>query len=285
MVNPAAAWGRAVDELAPVEAELRRLGAAYAVVRTESLEHARSEARAAAEAGEVVIAVGGDGLVGATAGALLDRRGALALVPAGRGNDFARKLGVPRDSTRAARLAVQGPERILDMGTVDGRPFVGIASVGVDSDTQAHVGTALGHGGRLVYLVAALRALASWRHARFSVTVDGARRSFTGYSVSVANSGVYGGGMRLVPHADLEDGRLDVITIGAFPKALFVPLFLTVFRGGHVRARAVRFDSGRRVELDADRPFMIYADGEPVGALPATVEVRPRCLRVIAPPR
>jgi YegS/Rv2252/BmrU family lipid kinase len=285
MVNPAAAWGRALRSLASVEAELRRLGAAYAVVRTESLEHARSEARAAAESGEAVIALGGDGLVGAVAGGLRGTESPLAVVPSGRGNDFARKLGIPRDAVRAARLAVEGTERVVDMGTVDGTPFVGIASVGVDSDTQAHVDGALGHGGRLVYLLAALRALMSWEHARFTVRVDGVSHSFSGYSVSVANSGVYGGGMRLVPHADLEDGQLDVITIAAFPKALFVPLFLTVFRGGHVRAPAVRFLAGGRVEVEADRPFAVYADGERVGALPATVEVSPRCLRVIAPPR
>ena len=86
--------------------------------------------------GDTVVAVGGDGLVGCLAGALMNTDGALGIVPAGRGNDFARALDIPRDPVQATRLVVQGEERLLDVGAVDGKPFVGIASVGFDSDAN-----------------------------------------------------------------------------------------------------------------------------------------------------
>jgi YegS/Rv2252/BmrU family lipid kinase len=283
LVNPAASSGRAIESVHPVRDELARMGVRHVCVLTESLDHARAEAAAARERGECVIALGGDGLVGAVAGALRGSTSALALVPSGRGNDFARKLGLPRDPRAAVRLAVEGEERLVDTGEVNGAPFVGIASVGVDSATQAYVERARLVRGRLVYLMAAVRAVAAWRHATFSVTVDGRRHEVTGYSVGVANSGIYGGGMRLVPHADIEDGRLDVITIARFPKLAFFPVFLTVFRGGHVRAPAVSFERGQRVEVGADRSFAVYADGELIAWLPAVVTIHPRSLRVIAP--
>lgn len=283
LVNPNAGRGRGLAPLASVRAELRRLGAEHVVVSTQSLAHAREEARAAAEREETVVAVGGDGFCGALAAELAGTPSALAFVPSGRGNDFARKLGVPKETVAAARLAVQGTVRSVDMGVANGTPFLGIASVGVDSDTQRYVESMRLVQGELVYFLAAVRAVARWRSARFTVTVDGRRSELSGYSVSVANSGIYGGGMRLVPHAEIDDGRLDAITIADYSKLRFFALFLTVFRGGHVNASPISFQSGVEVVVSADRPFVVYADGEPITDLPVTVRVLPATLRVVAP--
>ena len=105
VVNPAAAGGRSLSVLPPVEDELRRLGTEYRVVRSDSGEHAKRLAREMAGSGEVSVAVGGDGLVGTLAGALCECEGTLAIVPAGRGNDFARVLEIPTDPVEAIRLA------------------------------------------------------------------------------------------------------------------------------------------------------------------------------------
>ena len=123
-------------------------------------------------------------------------------MPGGRGNDFARVLGIPTDPAEAARLAVEGQERLLDVANVDGTPFVGIASFGFDSDANRIANEAKLVKGNLVYLYAALRALVAWKPAHFTVDVDGERHEFTGYSVAVGNSKVYGGGMFVLP-----DGR------------------------------------------------------------------------------
>ena len=104
LVNPAAAGGKALAAVAPARAELDRLRARYRVIETASGEHAKREARAAAANGETVIAVGGDGLVGTLAGAICGTDAPLAIIPAGRGNDFARVLEIPNDPAQAARL-------------------------------------------------------------------------------------------------------------------------------------------------------------------------------------
>ena len=255
------------------------------MLESRGLDHARGEAEAAAGDGETVVALGGDGLVNALAGALRGAKSALAIVPAGRGNDFARAIGIPRDASAAARLAVDGRERLVDVGEVNGTPFVGIASVGLDSDVNRLAARARLVRGELVYFYAALRGLMAWRHASFDVVLDGRPRRLRGYSVAIANTGVYGGGMKLVPHAELDDGRLDVVMVAKLGKLRFLRTFVNVFEGGHVGHPAVSFDTARAVEVHADRAFVVYADGEPIASLPVTVRVQPGALRVIAPHR
>jgi YegS/Rv2252/BmrU family lipid kinase len=282
-VNPAAAGGKALAAVAPARAELERLGTDFRVIETSSGEHAKKEARAAGEAGAITVAVGGDGLVGTLAGAICGMDAALAIIPAGRGNDFARVLGIPTDPAAAARLAVEGEERLLDVGEVDGKSFVGIASVGFDSDANRIANEAKLIKGNLVYAYAALRALLSWKPAHFEVVVDGELHETTGYSAVVANSKAYGGGMFMVPHAQLDDGQLDVMLSDDHSKLHFLRSLPKVFKGTHVDDPVVHFFKGKVVEVRADRPFTMYADGDPLADLPATVRVAPRALRVIVP--
>jgi YegS/Rv2252/BmrU family lipid kinase len=283
IVNPSAGAGRAARLLPEVESALRGLGIAFRVDRTESIEHARELARAAREAGEVATAMGGDGLTGAVAGELRGADVPMAVLPGGRGNDFARKLGIGHDPAAACELIAAGRERRVDVAEAGGRVYVGILSAGLDSDVQVIAnGTRLPLG-TLVYLYGTLRALRAWRPAQWDVRVDGAAHSFTGYSVAVANSGVFGGGMRLAPDAELDDGLLDVVMVEDMPKVRYIGLLPKVFKGTHLDSPRVRLYRGESVEVDADRPFDIYADGDPVGRTPARVRVRPRCLRVIVP--
>lgn len=283
LVNPSAGRGQALQRLPAAVAELERLGAPHRVVETSSIDHAKAQAAIGAESGETVAALGGDGFLRPVAATLRRTGSALAILPAGRGNDFARVLGIPSDPAAAARVAVDGRERTIDMAVVDGNPYLGIASFGFDSDANRLANEARLVRGNLVYLYAALRALASWRPSSFTVVVDGERHELTGYSVAIANSGCYGGGMRIAPGAALDDGQLDVVMIGQVPKLRFLASLGKVFKGTHVDEPSVQTARGEAVEVAADRPFEIYADGDPVGAVPARVRVDPHCLRVIVP--
>jgi YegS/Rv2252/BmrU family lipid kinase len=283
LVNPASAGGRALEALPKVHATLDGLGARHRTVTTRSIDHAHQEALNAAAQGETVIALGGDGLLRPLAGALKGTEAALAVVPCGRGNDFARVLGIPTDPAEAARLAVEGEERLLDVASVDGTPYMGIASFGFDSDANRIANEAKLVKGNAVYVYAALRALVAWKPAGFTVTVDGERREFTGYSVAVGNSKVYGGGMFILPMAELDDGELDVMVSKDCSKIRCLIELPKLFRGAHVGSPFAEFLRGEVIEVSSDRPFVIYADGDPIGATPAIMRVERRCLRVIAP--
>ena len=283
IANPVAGGGRGRRALGAACAELERRGARFRALTTASASDATRLAReVAGGAVETVVAVGGDGHVGSLAGVLRETDTPLAIVPAGRGNDLARVLGIPTDPAAAARLALDGEARPFDVGEVDGAPFLGIASLGFDSDAN-RIANESRLRGNAVYLYAALRALASWRHAHFEVTVDGERHAFSGYTVAVANSRAYGGGMMLVPHARLDDRRLDVLMVHEHSRLRWLASLPRVFRGAHVGDPRAEFSTGQVVEVRADRPFTVYADGDPIGELPVTVRVGERQVRIVAP--
>jgi YegS/Rv2252/BmrU family lipid kinase len=282
VMNPAAAGGKARALLPQVDAELGALGLPYRVVETRDIEHASQAASEAAAAGETVVAFGGDGLVGALAGAL-HGNGLLGVLPGGRGNDFARELSIPSDLAGACRVLAQGVERTLDLGEANGRPFACIASTGYDSDANRIANEAKLVRGNLVYAYAALRALIAWRPARFTVRLDGSEQSFTGYTVAAANTRFYGGGMEVAPGANPADGLLDVVMVEDTTKLRYLRNLPKVFSAKHVELEGVKVARASEVEISADRPFDVYADGEVVATLPATVRVLPQALRVIAP--
>jgi YegS/Rv2252/BmrU family lipid kinase len=281
IANPSAGGGRTARALPDVEAALRRHGISFRIERTHSIEHARELARATLSGGEVAAAMGGDGLVGAVAGELRGTDGVLAVLPGGRGNDFARKLGVSTDPVAACDVIAGDVVHAIDVADIDGRAFLGIASAGLDSDAGDLANTTRLKLGRLVYLYATLQALRAWKPAHWDVVIDGDPHSFTGYSVAVANSGVFGGGMYLAPDAVLDDGLLDVVLVHDVSKRVYLNNLPKVFTGAHVRAPGIEFLRGREIAFHADRPFSVQADGDPIAQLPATVRVQPGALRVL----
>jgi YegS/Rv2252/BmrU family lipid kinase len=292
IVNPSAGGGKA-GRLAPrALAELRSHGLTVRRADTRDLAHARDLAIEAARAGETVVALSGDGAIGAIAGALRDVPGAvLGVLPGGRGNDLARVLGISQELEPACATIAHGIPRAMDVGEVIGadgaaRAFVGIASVGFDSDANRIANEAPSWLGNLVYAYGALRALLSWRPARFQIELDGSRerRAFTAYTVGAANSKTYGGGMRAAPEAMLDDGLLEVVVLESVGKLAFLTKILPrVFSGEHTREPCVHTFRAREVAIVADRPFTMYADGDPIGELPLRVRAAPGAIRVLVP--
>lgn len=282
VMNPSSAGGKPLRLLAGVRAALTASGAEVDVIQTQDIPHAAQAALAAAERGETVVALGGDGLVGALAGALKGSA-PMGILPGGRGNDFARALGIPQEIDGACRALLEGTERALDLGEANGRAFASIASTGYDSEANRAANDARLIRGNLVYAWGAIRALLPWKPARFDVTLDGRELSFEGYTVAVANSPYYGGGMKMAPAADPTDGMLDVIFVKGTSKLRFLSNLPKVFKGTHVELDEIEVHRAREVVMRADRPFDVYADGDPITTLPTTVRVIPGALRVIAP--
>jgi YegS/Rv2252/BmrU family lipid kinase len=284
IVNPLAGGGKTARELGGVQVALRRLALDHHVEQTTSLEHARDLAAAAAAAGEIAVAFGGDGLIGAVADALRHVDGVLGVLPGGRGNDFVRMLGIPASPQAACDVLAHGELRRVDLGAVGDRTFIGIASCGFDSVANRIANETKLVRGRLVYVYGLLRAIAGWQPAAFTVTVDGGEpRTVSGYTVAAANSRYYGGGMMLAPDATLQDGMLDVIMITQVPKLRFLARAPTVLTGDHVRLDNVEVLRARTIEIAASRPFTMYADGDPIAELPVTVSVVPGAVRTLVP--
>ena len=288
VLNPTAGGGRA-GRMAPRVAELLVAhGVEVDQHQTRSLEDARVAACEAARDVDAVAAMGGDGTVGACAAGLADAGpgagAALAVIPAGGGNDAARSLGLPaRDPLAAAALLTRLRRRPADLATVAGRGYLNVAGAGFDSEVNRVANQRLGWAGNHPrYVGAVLAQLAVGRTNRFRLVLDGHAQEVTGWLIAVANGPSYGGGMHVAPRASLADGLLDVIVIADIGKLEFLRTFPKVFTGRHIEHPAVAVHRAAKVELDADRPLHVYADGEPAGTLPATFGVRPAALTVLA---
>ena len=285
LVNPSSGGGRALKLLPRVEQALDAHRAVFRVQRTRDLEHGVNQALGAIEAGELPVVMSGDGLIGAVGGAMAGSDTPLGILPGGRGNDLARVLGIPAEPEAAVEVLLGGETMRIDVGEVNGKRFLGIVSVGFDSEANRVANETRILRGNLVYAFAALRTLIRWKPARFTVRVDDERYRFTGYSVSVANNRAFGGGMFIAPDAELDDGQFDIVAVGEVGKLRFVGNLPKVFKGTHVEEEQVRVFRARHLELTASQPFPVYADGEHLADLPASLRVLPRALSVIVPPR
>jgi diacylglycerol kinase (ATP) len=286
--NPTAGGGRAAGLPPAVTERLRAGGVEVDQHATRSLEDARQAACEAAGAVELVVAVGGDGTVGACAAGLADAgpgaRAALGVVPAGGGNDAARSLGLPLgDPLAAAALLPRLRRRPADLALVGERSYLAVAGAGFDSEVNRVANQRLSWvKGRARYVGALLAELVVGRPAGFRLTLDGEVHELRAWFITVANCQSYGGGMRIAPDARLDDGLLDVVVVGDIGKPAFLATFPKVFSGRHLEHPAVTLHRARRVELHGDRPLAVYADGEPCGSLPATFTVRPAAITVLA---
>lgn len=283
LVNPASAHGRTLKLLPAVEQELDARRIPFRVERTRGLEDGIERALRAVEAGEVPVVISGDGLLGAIGGAMAGAETPLGVVPGGRGNDLARVLGIPNDPVEAVSVLAAGQTRRIDVGEANGRRFLGIVSVGFDSECNHRANEVKWLRGSLSYTYSAVRTLIGWRAARFTIRVGEERERFSGYFVSVANNKAYGGGMLVAPDASLDDGEFDIVTIRDHNRLRFLANLPKVFKGTHVNEDEVRVFRASQLELTASRPFPVYADGEHLTELPVTVRVLPRALSVLVP--
>jgi YegS/Rv2252/BmrU family lipid kinase len=281
VVNPSAGGGRATKVLPKVRAALAQHD--LVVTPTRSLEHADELSAQAVADDRVVVAMGGDGIVGRVAGAVAAAGGVMGVVPGGRGNDFCRAVGIPLDPVKACAVLGSATPQPVDLGYANGRAFIGIASIGFDSDVQEKVLSTRLPLGNLVYLYGSLATIASWKPARFTCVIDGAPVELSGWNVAVSNSGRYGGGMKLAPDASVSDGLLDVVAVSDTSKLTFLKALPKLFKGTHIDEPAFSVRLASSVYLEADRPFRVFADGDPIATLPCDITLRPAALQVLLP--
>ncbi len=286
VVNPTAGGSQGAATLVPLARLLREAGAEVEVVYSHGLDHARQLAREAALHGRVVLGVGGDGMAGCVGGALAGTGSVLGIVPAGRGNDFARALGLPTTAPELAELLLHGEPRKADAIEVESAAHdrvavLGSVYAGVDAVANQYANNSRLLSGQASYYMGALRAVASWRAAGYRITVDGQVHERSGYTVVVANSAYYGFGRLIAPEAAVDDGVLDIVVIKDAPRSLFFTVMNELKDGRHVNRPEVDVLRGREVRVEADRTLPYGADGEVEGALPVTARVLPGALDIL----
>jgi len=257
----------------------------------EFAQIAREEAAAGRER---IFALGGDGTFQALLNAVARNVGvSIGVLPAGGGNDLASALGLPPDPVKAAGMILTDGEAVyLDAArvrTADGveRLYMGGGGVGLDAEAARFAsGVYRKIRGRSRYLLSAIRALGKFRGIDVRVSLEGTKQTSvqgTALVLGVLNTPSYGGGLRLAPEANLEDGRLDLVlleNLSAFEIARMLP---RMARSGEIRTRRIQRFCVTRSRIETDRPCAFHADGEIIGLTPVEIAVVPRAMRVWRP--
>lgn len=300
IVNPRSAAGSTGRRWPAIERTLRSfLDLPFDAAFTEGPNHATAIARERAPDYGRVVAVGGDGTVNEVVNGLIaDDRPlnpdlALSIIPRGTGADFVRTLGIPRDLEGAARRVASGTVREVDVGKVcyrtpEGaeavRYFINECSVGMGAAVCERVNRSSKRlGGRLTFLWGIILTVPSHRDQLVCLTLDGGpTEEVVVNNMWVANGCYSGGGIRMAPRARLDDGLLDVVSIGHLGVLEKITQFPKLRSGAFVERPGVAYLNARRVKAEADAPVPIEAEGEPIGTLPATFELIDARLRVVA---
>jgi diacylglycerol kinase (ATP) len=303
LANPHAGRGLAVQRVHEASRALRAAGARSQAEVTESIEHATELAAGAAADGRVAVAVGGDGLARAVAAGAAQHDGGsglVGLIPAGRGNDFARAVGLPTDLRGAVQVLLDGNARRTDCIAVTPSPgpdaaatatpqveaprtALGNVYLGFDSLSNVAANRQPIHLGRYSYSAAALRVALTMPALAFSLVVDGEPVDFVGSGVAIASSAYYGGAVQVAPGADPHDGLLDLVLFEQTTRRDRVATLLALRKGEHVTRPGVRTLQASRIDVRVDPPLEAYADGDPIATAPFTAEVRPGAIRLLRP--
>jgi diacylglycerol kinase (ATP) len=289
LLNRTAGGGRAIRQAHRATEILREAGASVSLVETRSAEHLAVEAEAAAsDPPDALAVVGGDGTIHTAVNGLVRAptvtRPPMGVVPCGRGNDFARTIGITDLATACAAL-LGGARRRVDLGRTESGVFLGVAGAGFDSQVarRAQQGTAF-LSGAAAYVYAILRTLAAFEPVNAQVTYQDGRYEGPMMFAAVGNSGLYGGGMRIAPLASIEDGLLDLCLVKAVSRATLLRMLPRVFSGGHLDHPQVFYVKTPWVQIDSNEPMEVFADGEFMQRVPVRIEVLPAALEVIIPP-
>lgn len=280
VVNPNAG-GKVARAYFAAKDFLRENSIEHTLVSAENPEQSRTEIRELSPS--LIVAIGGDGTLHSLTGYAVEQKTPMVLLPSGSGNDSARKLG----------LTAKTPAEILTLGLLE-KSFTeidvmrvklaegvffstGTISAGLDSKVNQRTNN-YRFGGFLKYPIGLLMQLPDFQPLEYKLVIDGKERLFRGMLCSVSNSGIFGGGMKIVPDAEISDGSLELFTVSEISKTELLKVFPRVYQGTHLSHPAVGVESVKNVSLAAEVP--IYADGEPLGFGGFEVEVAPKALKI-----
>ena len=285
IVNPTSGRGRGSTVAKQASQLLDKQGVTHEVIYSRSPDDpARLARESIRDRTAAVVAIGGDGLVRQVAGELVETDTPLGIIPAGRGNDFARGLGIPLDIAGACATIVTGHQQRVDVGQANGRYFFSVAVMGFAAEINRKANTFTKLRVNALYSLLTVITIFTDEPQPFTVEYEGRRRRCYSWMIAVGNTWSSARGMALVPAARPDDGQLDACIINGMGKfELLLSVFPKVFRGRHVYHTGVDTIRGREMTIESDRPCDMYADGERIGPLPVILKAVPQALSVFVP--
>ncbi len=289
IVNPASGRGRGAHALGQIRDAFAAVGVTDVRTTERQGDERRLATRALQDGATTIVACGGDGTWSNVANAILGAGSScrLGLIATGTGNDFAKSVGAPaRDFAASARLAVDGPDHLVDVGRIEGHYFLNVSGFGFDIAVLEDVEKVRWLSGDVLYLYAAVRQLFGYRGVDIDIASPVRQHGRRAHlMVIVANAKHFGGMFHIAPRADVTDGQLDLVAILDASPVARMRLLGAVPKGRHIGHPSVVHEQAECFTLSFPAPPAYETDGEYNRAKSATLSIAcvPRALRVIAP--
>jgi len=234
---------------------------------------------------ENIIVCGGDGTVHEAINALVGSDVKLGVLPLGRGNDFARNLGIKEDLDFACDVLYQGKVRKVDVVKVNGSRYYGsVGGIGFDSEVASWANRYKKFApGINTYILGILVKLPTFKFKKVEITYD--KETYQGEILMAAfgNTECYGGGINITPNALMDDGWLDICIVDKINKVKLLFLFPSTFKGNHTKFPEVKLYRAKSISINSETPLQLLGDGEIICQTPVSLKVVPQALKVIAP--
>lgn len=284
IINPISGVGskRKIPKL--LEGVCARHNCSLKISFTEYPGHASElTARAIADGVECILAVGGDGTVNEIARAMIYSDVVLGIIPMGSGNGLARELHIPMEVKRAIELLDKSHVSTIDCCRANGRVFFCTCGVGFDAAVSQKFAKEMRRG-TLTYFKNAIEEYLSYKPEAYELLVDGQTIKEKAFLVACANASQYGNNAFIAPHANVQDGRMDVTILSPFTPLDIAPLAIQLFTKQIDRNSKIKTFTARQVSIIRQNPGVMHLDGEPVMAdSRIDIEMVPQALRVLTP--
>jgi diacylglycerol kinase (ATP) len=234
-----------------------------------------------AQRADLVIVAGGDGTLNSAVDGLVASRLPFGVLPLGTANDLARTLQLPTDLNEACRIIAEGYTRSIDVGCVNGKHFLNVASIGLSVEITRRLTKEIKRAwGVFAYLIVAFQAVYQTRLFHAEIRSDGETFRVKTVQIAVGNGRHYGGGLTVAEDAEIDDRRLDLYSLELTHFWQLATLFWRLKKGTLSGSKYARTLRGKSFEIVTRRPYRINTDGELTTHTPATFTIVPGALQV-----
>lgn len=265
IINPIAGRGKAKTLIPLIENKMENHNIRFKMVITQRPKQATQIAEENVDEYNILVAVGGDGTVNEVAKGIINKnKGILGIIPSGTGNDMSKSLGIPNDLEKALEIILKGNKTKVDIGKANSYNFLNIASVGFDAEVvRNNIKIKKIIKSSISYVFSVIYTLLKFKNKEVIIEINGEVLNEKILLLAVGSGKYYGGGMKILPMAKIDDGYLHICIISNINKLLSLSLFPTIFKGNHIRhTKYVETYRAKTVNIKSKEEISLNIDGE-----------------------
>lgn len=287
IVNPKAGKGKAIQLIPEIKNAFKNSSEEFIIELTEKEGHATELVKNYVNKENYrVYAVGGDGTLNEVLNGMANTESCLGVIPSGSGNDFIKSICKEKLSKDIVKSTINGKLKMIDLAKVDDRYFINISSVGIDAEVVDNAKALKKYpfiSGKLAYILSAIITIFKYKYKSMELIIDDKKLTLKNTLIAFANGKYYGGGMKVAPEADVEDGFFDICAISKLSRIKMLALFPKLIKGVHSQVKEVSFYKGKKVIMSSEQEIIINVDGEIIKSRRVIFEIIPKKINFIVP--